>query len=331
MGFLFFLIFVIIICIVMFLCLILLASMFFFMVGTISLILGKTKQRKGNKTILVKLSIVFFVISFVCMSVIFGFVLLMRANNKASYDEYVDTGKVLVMTEQEMEKGFELDGEKFVLLGDDYDSEKAKKREAICNILSQEIEEAEQFINHLLNYNPYDTLYEIENDSGFPLYANNNRVVCCREKDYDKIQNFYQKKSKMKYFYEKFNEVGEGGAWTGEEQRLLHVLFEKPNPQWEIKVFHETEVTGEYNIVRQSEDSIYTQRAYIFFTEKEVCLWCSDDINDIENKKENQRDKKNKSNKEGSEEEDEEMEEDECIVGYRLDEELRNCIRKNIK
>ena len=304
MGATFFLIFVLIFLFIIFICLLLLASVLYFIVGAICLILGKKKERKGKKTILVKFSIALFVASLLCMFIFVGFGLLLRAINGSTYDGYVNTGKVLIMTEQEMEQGFELDGEKFILLKDNYNCEKAEKKKAIYNILAGEEGEMEQFIDRLLNFNPYDTLYEIENDSGCPIYAcnDNNHIICCREKDYEKIQSFYQKEAKVKYYRTDAygDDERETVSWTEEEQKLLHALYEKPNPQWKKKAFQEQEVTEEFIIVKVSEDTIYSEDVFIFFTEKEVCLW----IDYIEE------------------------EDNECYQGYILDEKLKNCIRK---
>lgn len=304
MGFIFFLVFVFLILFGIFLCLLLFASMLYFIFGIISFILGKRKERKGKKTILVKLSIVLFAVSLFCMLILVGFGLALRANNGASFEGYVDTGKVLIMTEMKMEQGFELDGEKFILLKDNYDCEKAKKKEAIYNILPEEAGELEQFLDRLLNFNSYDTLYEIENDSGFPIYASNGNyyIICCRERDYEKIQNFYQKEAKMKYYYTAAdsNHERENMSWTKEEQKLLQTLYEKPNPQWKKKIFQEQEIKGEYYIVKISEDTIYSEEAHIFFTEEEACLWM-DDIDE---------------------------EDEECYQGYVLDEKLKKCISK---
>ena len=305
MGFTIFLVFVFLILFVIFLCLLLFTAVFYFLVGFISLILGKTKERKGKKTILVKLSAAFFVVSLFCVLVFSGFVLILRANNGASFEGYVDTGKVLVRTELEMEQGFELDGEKLVLLNDNFDAEKAGKKEAVCNILSEELGELEQLLNRLLNVNAYDTLYEIENDSGFPIYAGNNNqhIVYCKEKDLKNIQSFYEKETKAKYYYTYLGayEEEENMLWTEEECNLLQTLYDKPNPKWKKKIFQKQEIAGEYYIIRESEDSIYSENAYIFFTEKEVCLW-TDDIEDEEG--------------------------EEYFQGYVLDESLKNVLRK---
>lgn len=191
----------------------------FGLIGGILLITGIIKKKRGRATKLKKVSVVFFIISAVLWIVPAVFTFCMRLYTFSMRQDYVDTGVKVQAEEGAGVFDFEWEGEKLAPLEREYFDiiyiSGESKTKAVCNI--EYVHEWKWLSDFLLGDPDIDTMYQVENGSGYPIYQY-DRWIGCLERDREAVLDYYDNKVPLTFYYIREKKEEEEDDW---EKRMI--------------------------------------------------------------------------------------------------------------
>lgn len=271
MGSLFFIIFVLV-CIV--LVIIAICALVAFVFGLLSLgflIAARIRKKKNIRTNLSKVSVVCFIVFLLSSAIPVAFLLFMRTMGRPV--DYVDTGNVIQVSQEAVDEGheFEYEGETLVPIEDDGGfmiPDEAQKK-AVCNLSTGE---AGAIYAWICGMNGDLTLYDVQNESEYPLYwVDGDISFWCRKRDQEALLEYYKFTAPKVFKYrdrELINEDEEEWPDSSEEAGILNELarYEHSMEVAKKKVW-ESDVVSAWTISGHSTDGLWSDGWVIVATE----------------------------------------------------------------
>ncbi len=260
----------------------------FGLIGGILLITGIIKKKRGRATKLKKVSVVFFIISAVLWIVPAVFTFCMRLYTFSMRQDYVDTGVKVQAEEGAGVFDFEWEGEKLAPLEREYFDiiyiNGESKTKAVCNI--EYVHEWKWLSDFLLGDPDIDTMYQVENGSGYPIYQY-DRWIGCLERDREAVLDYYDNKVPLTFYYireeeddwEKKDDLLEEDDWKEKpwptasfDKGLQKELESCQDGQREQEELLDSEVTERVWITAYSEDYLKQEEWELLIAGKQVYI-----------------------------------------------------------
>lgn len=185
-------------------------------------------------------------------------------------DVYVDTGETFEMLADWREEGFDYRGRHLAhaegLGENDFEEMNPVANAIIVNRYTGSPEEE--------NDDNGKTLYEIPNDTGYPIYCMGCEIFC-EEDAYEAIMNYYE--NETEYVYYCVNETHDiFGTADYKEIELSDWVFEELEAERDAgknrESTREKEITGRYYLYQCSVDGVYRHTQSVYITKDAVYL-----------------------------------------------------------
>lgn len=245
------------------------AAVVFFLIGSVLLIVGIVKKRRGKKfkaLRIVAITVVYCIAS-ICVAIPIGWVSIVRSGNLAVRN-YQDTGVYLSSTASEVraEKRFYYDGDLYVEVEETgFYGSQTELGEALANA----IDDKATFWDKFFNYTEDITIYPVKNDSGYKILSFGYNTNYCKEADRDKILEYYRSLPEYEYKYSVFNTESRGFDYTALDfnKEIFDKLYAtRGNDEATVRITDDQVIEDHY-VYQESPDGLFSRSVSVLFTE----------------------------------------------------------------